>query len=217
MNPHLDFLLSVLYARDPLTAEHLADLRKSGLSDATIERQCFRSVPPSMIDQLLGFSTPGVRSAYILPYPDPRGGWFDHVRLKIFPSYVDANEQTVKYLQPKRSGSRPYFPLATLTDLLEADGPIYFVEGEKKAAAVAQLGLTAIGFAGIEGWHAAGVRALLPDFDLIPLIGRVVELVPDGDIQTNPHVERGARRLGAALETRGARVRIVLLPMGVAA
>src|SRR5437667_3293179 len=49
MNPHLDFLLSVLYDSDPLAPEHLADLRKSGLSDTTIGVQKLRSVPPSMI------------------------------------------------------------------------------------------------------------------------------------------------------------------------
>jgi excisionase family DNA binding protein len=67
LNPHLDFLLSVLYDHDALAAEHLADLRASGLREATIAEQKFRTVPPSMIDQLLGFPAPRVTSAYILP------------------------------------------------------------------------------------------------------------------------------------------------------
>ena len=36
--------------------------------------------------------------------------------------------------------------------------------------------------------------------------------MPDGDVQTNVHVARGAERFAEALEARGARVRVVLLP-----
>ena len=86
MSPHLDFLLSCLYDHDPLMADHLADLRKSGLTDETIARQKLRTVPPDMIDELLGFPTPRVVSAYLIPFPDPRGGWMDHVRMKVFPA-----------------------------------------------------------------------------------------------------------------------------------
>jgi hypothetical protein len=216
VNPHLELLLSVVYDRDPLTAEHLADLRKSGLSDATIERQKFRTVPPHMIDHLLGFSTPKVVSAYVLPYADPRGGWCDHVRLKIFPSYVDDKDQTVKYLQPRRSGARLYFPIASI-EALQADSPILFVEGEKKSALVGQLGRTAVGFAGVECWHRAASRELLPDFDLIALKHRTVDLVPDGDWRTNRNVAQAIERFALALELRGARVRIVMLPEAIAA
>jgi hypothetical protein len=216
VNPHLELLLSVVYDRDPLTAEHLADLRKSGLTDAAIEAQGFRTVPPHMIDALVGYPTPRVVSTYVLPYPDPRGGWFDHVRLKIFPSYSDDRGQTVKYLQPRRSGARLYLPVASLA-ALQDDSPILFVEGEKKAALVAQLGRTAVGFAGVECWHPAGSRDLLPDFDLIALRHRTVDLVPDGDWRTNRNVAQAVERFALALELRGARVRVVVLPEALAA
>ena len=49
---HLEFLLSVIYDKDPLTREHLADIKKSGLTDETIAMQKLRSVPPHMIPQL---------------------------------------------------------------------------------------------------------------------------------------------------------------------
>lgn len=217
MNPHLDFLLSDVYHDATLHREHLADLRRSGLTDETIRTQKIRTVPPSMINQLLGFDIPAVRSAYLIPFPDPRGGFMDHVRMKIFPSFTDHQGSTVKYLQPRRSGVRLFFPLATLDAVLHSDAPLYVVEGEKKALAVAQLGLPSVGFCGIEGWHPAGSRSLLPDFDAIPLKGRVIELTLDGDVQTNPNVERGALRFAEALEARGARVRVVALPVEVPA
>src|SRR5215831_14247018 len=109
MNAHLDFLLSALYESAQLHPLHLADLRKSGLTDATIRQQKIRTVPPHMIDHLLGFSVPGVTSAYLVPFPNPRGGWMDHVRVKVFPS-IETKSGTIKYLQPKHSGVRVYFP-----------------------------------------------------------------------------------------------------------
>lgn len=211
MNRHLDFLLSAIYDGSTLHAEHLADLCKSGLTDATIKLQKIRTVPPHMIDQILGFEAPKVRHAYLIPFADPRGGWMDHVRMKIFPAITTENG-TTKYLQPRRSGVRVFFPLATLDRVLEGDEPLWDVEGEKKSLAVAQLGLPAIGFCGIEGWHVAGSSALLDDFTAIPLRGRVVELVPDGDVLTNVDVMRGARRFADALRAAGARPRLVRLP-----
>jgi hypothetical protein len=225
---HLDFLLSCLYD-DFLDSEHLADLEKSSLTGETISLQKIRSVPPHMIHPLLGFSPercqreeghdgapcdcPKVMSAYLIPFPDPRGGWMDHVRIKVFPT-LTTDQGTIKYLQPRRSGVRGFFPLATLDAVLRSADPLYIVEGEKKALSVAQLGLPAIGICGIEGWHVAHSRELHPDFDDVGLCGRVVNVIPDGDVRTNPNVYRAVQRLGAALAARGAEGKLVLVPAG---
>src|SRR5262245_18544885 len=87
VTPHLDFLLSSIY--DPHRLDHpshLEDLRRSGLTDDTIRLQKITDVPPALIDRILGFSTPKVTSAYLLPFADPRGGWMDHTRMKVFPA-----------------------------------------------------------------------------------------------------------------------------------
>ena len=210
-DPHLSFLLSHAYP-GALAPDHLADLRKSGLADPTIQSQCFRSVPPAMIGRLLGFEAPGVVSAYLIPFLDPTGGFMDHIRVKVFPS-INSADGTIKYLQPKKSGVRLFFPLATLRNRRGRHNPLWLVEGEKKALAVAQLGLPAVGFCGIEGWHVGGSRKLLTDFDVLRLQGRIVELAVDGDVHTNVHVERAARRLADALRARGARPRLVVLPV----
>jgi hypothetical protein len=215
MNPHLDFLLSALY--DPHRLDHplhVADLRKSGLSDETIRLQKISDVPPHMIDLLLGFNAPKVTSAYLIPFPDPSGGWMDHVRMKIFPS-IETEHGTIKYLQPKRSGQRIYFPLATLDAVLHSPDSFYIVEGEKKALAVAQLGLPTIGICGIEGWHVAGSRDLHPDLDDVGLSGRVVNVIVDGDYEWNPAVRGAAQRLADALRARGVReAKRVVVPAG---
>jgi uncharacterized protein DUF3854 len=216
-NPHLRFLLAATYSRDSLAPEHLTDLRRSGLTDDTIQLHRIRSVPPHMIRQLVGFDVRAIHSAMLIPFPDPLGGFMDHIRLKVFPSFSGTRGNLVKYLQPRDSNTRLFFCLATLRGILESDAPLWVVEGEKKALAVAQLGLPAVGFCGIEGWHEAGSRELLRDFDHLRLRNRLVELVPDGDWRTNTAVERGAVRFAEALDARGSRVRLVVLPVGVPA
>ena len=204
-------LLSKAYDGD-LAPSHHADLKKSGLSQETIAAHYIRSVPPHMIGRLLGFDVPAVHSAYLLPFRSPDGGFMNHIRMKIFPALTSKDGHTVKYLGPRGVPPRVYFCAAALGEVLEGEAPLWCVEGAKKALAVSQLGLPTIGFEGVEGWHTKGSRALLADFDQIRLQGRVVELLPDGDYQTNPNVERAIRRFGAALAAQGARPRVVLLP-----
>jgi len=166
-----------------------------------------------MIDQLLGFPAPNVLHAYLIPFADPRGGWLDHVRIKVFPTNV-THAGTTKYLQPRRSGVRVYFPLAALDAVLHSDAPLYIVEGEKKALSVAQLGLPTIGICGVEGWHLGGGQRLHPDLDDVGLRGRVVHVIPDADVRTNAAVHRAVNRLGEALSARGATAKLVLVPTG---
>ncbi len=215
MNPHLELLLSRAYDGS-LSPEHLRDLRKSGLTDETIAGQLFRSVPPAMIPRLTGFDLPAVLSAMLLPYRSPGGGFMDHTRIKLFPPLKDGDGHSIKYMQPRASGPRLYFVARCLPEVLEGDAPLWLVEGEKKAASVAQMDLPAVGFAGVEGWHRGGELRLLPDFGEIRLRGRVIEVLPDGDVETNPHVRRAVRTLGDALAVRGARPRLVHLPRELA-
>lgn len=215
MNTTLALLLSRFYD-GALAPEHAADLARSGLTETTIREHFIRSVPPAMIKRLLSFDPEGVRSALLFPFRSPAGGFINHVSMKVFPPPTDADGHTVKYLQPKGVPPRLYFTLPSLQAIGD-DRPLWLVEGAKKSLAVAQLGLPAMGFCGIEGWHRSGSRDLIPDFDSIRLAGRTVELLPDGDVQTNPLVQQGAERLATALRRRGARVRLVLLPREVSA
>ena len=211
VSEHLLFLMSDVYA-NRLAAAHLADLRASGLTQETIALHRIRTVPPAMIARLLGFDVPAVQSAMLIPFPDPAGGFLNHIRMKVFPP-VKARGQHIKYLQPRGSGTRLFFTLMNLRDVIDSASPLWLVEGEKKALAVAQLGFPAVGFCGIEGWHRRGSTELLADFETLKLDGRGVELLPDGDWRTNFRVARGALRFAAALRARQARVRLVVLPV----
>jgi len=204
-------LLSTIY-QGSLCEEHRRDLEKSGIKEATIHLHRIMSVPPMEIHHLLGFDTPQVESAMLIPFPHPGGGFMDHVRVKVFPPFKDRKGGSIKYLQPKGSGVRLYFPIMVQEEVCRGAAPLYLVEGEKKALAVAQLGLPAVGFCGIEGWHRTRSRDLLPDFDLIHLRDRIVELVPDGDWRINPFVRKGVERFALELQAHGSRPRKVILP-----
>ena len=164
----LQLLLSPLYV-GALASDHRADLKASGLEPETVRMHKLTSVPPSMLRPLLGFDLKTIVSAMLIPYPAPTGGWMAHVRVKCFPTLMNADGSTIKYLQPRAAPPRLFFPLPTLQQALDGAAPLWVIEGEKKALAVAQLGLPVIGFAGIEGWHQKGSRSLLPDFDIVPL------------------------------------------------
>jgi len=213
VNPHLELLLSPVSA-GALAPAHRADLEKSGITEASRFIQGIRSVPPSDFDRLLGFPVPAaVTSLLLFPYPDPTGGYFDMFQVKLFPSVIDAAGHMMKYLQPKGSTPQLYFVRSAVPLVMDPATPLYLIEGPKKAIAAAQLGLAAVGFAGIHGWHVRGSRELLADFDTVPLDDRVVELVPDGDAATNPDVARGAAAFGEALLARGASARLLVLPV----
>ena len=218
MNPTLRLLLSDLYP-GALAPEHLANILASGLFQATIALHKLRSVPPDLIDRLLGFKTPKVMSAYLLPFPSPdNGGWFDHVRLRIFPAYEDDRGGTVEVTSsrkgPRRGCTSP-FPR------WRPSGPpsrSIWSRVSRRVLAVPPLGYPAIRFAGIEGSHAEEEAPIsLPDFSFMNLKSRAIEFVPDGDVVQNVNVRRGAERFAAALRDRGAQVRLVRLPEEIAA
>jgi hypothetical protein len=215
---HLQFLLSDVFDGAALHPSHLADLRKSGLTDAMIAQQKIRTVPPSMINQLAGFTVPGeVVSAYVIPYPSLDGGFLDHIRMKVFPPLTEGDGPTVKYLQPPRSSTRIFFPIASIPAVIGSDAKLLIVEGEKKSLAAVQHGHVAVGIAGISCWNTPGSRRLHPDFDRVPLMGRLVEIVPDSDWQTHPRVRAAVGALATALAAAGARPRVIVLPDEVSA
>jgi hypothetical protein len=211
MSRTLPSLLGPVYS-GALAPKHLADLRKSGLTDETIRLHALRSVPPDQIRHLLGWDTPRIESAYLIPYPSlSEDGWLDHIVLRLFPP-METEHGTMKYAQPKCTPPRLYMPRLNRDAIMDAATPLWITEGQKKALALAQLGLAAVGIQGVEGWHTRGTRELLPEFSALPLQGRLVPVVPDGDFEWNPDVQRAVRRCANALRARGAQPRRVVVP-----
>lgn len=196
-----------------LHPDHLADLKKSGLSDETILLAKVYSVPPHDITKKLGANYPDVKSVLAFPYPGCDG--FE--RYKPFPS-LDGKP---KYLQKKDTGSHLYIPEKVRPILPDTSVPIYIAEGEKKALKACQEGMDCIAIGGLWNWSDGSEnKNLIPDFNLISFDGRPIFIIPDNDwLNLDRHGERrnlrqAVHQLAYRLIDRGTSVYIIELPQG---
>ena len=88
-----------------------------------------------------------------------------------------------------------YFPVESLPKLCDGTSPIIMTEGEKKALALAQLGLAAIGIGGI--WCGCKKQSdeLIDDLEAIDWTNRVAHIVFDYDAK--PETRRMSMPLAA--------------------
>lgn len=200
---------------------HLADLLKSGLSDETIIDHQIKSIRPKDIDKLIGYSIPGLISAYRIPFPPFNDGYS---RFKVFYTpgqerYSDGRKKP-RYIQPRGSANRLYVPLPVFSILNDTSIPLYITEGEKKALKATQEGLPTIAITGLWNWKQSGTDELIPDFNLINWQGRSVYMVPGSDWleagkNSKPrNLKDAVSRLCWKLQERGAKTNIVMLPGG---
>ncbi len=128
------------------------------------------------------------RSRPLDPQPDPKTG------------------KLMKFVQKRGTESRLYFPrvLDWRAAFLDTSIPLFLVESECFALALAERGYYAIGTGGKDNIFLSGSKrtALHPDFDEIQLRGRKVYLMFDADDKVNPQVrasiEAAARLLSEA-------------------
>lgn len=188
--------------------EHLADLRRSGLTDATIRATGIYTVRPADIGKKLGGNDSGVVSLMAFPYPGCEG----FLRFKCW--YEDGKTGP-KYRQKKDTPNRLYIPPAAD---LAADGLLVMAEGEKKTLALWQAGFQVVGTSGIWNWCERGQGYKRPkesrpiaDLDLLNW-RRPVTILFDSDGHDNPLVRLAAFRLARELSRRGAAVSILFIP-----
>lgn len=129
----------------------------------------------------------------------------------------------VRYLsEPGKRGLNVH---PQVKDLMATDAPVVVIEGTKQylAGVTALRGkrLFPVGINGIRGWQwkpgkeqigDAAESFPLPDWGLIPLKGRKVYVVPDGDTHKEG-VRAGVDALTGWLESRGAEVRCAAIPL----
>jgi hypothetical protein len=194
-----------------LHPEHAADLRKSGLSNATIHAAGIYSASPGDLPRLCGRPVPDGTTGLVFPYAD------DFARVKLFPPMLNGDGRPMKYLQPTGSPVRAYIPSPVRSVLADSRRSLCVTEGEKKALALRQAGWPCIGLGGIWNFRATNTPEgeLIPDLAAVVWRERVVYLVPDSDAWSNDNVLLAAFRLGRILERHGAAVHVVKLPAGV--
>jgi hypothetical protein len=145
-------------------AEHLNDLRSSGLNDETIRASGVYSVRPCDLAHFF-FARAGVpaaiNSALCFPY---QGGEF--ARIKLFPSL-----EKMKYAQPPKTGARLYSPFRV------SEESLFLCEGEKKTLAAYQSRFNAVGVGGVWNWLSHGEP--VDDLKAIDWDRRECTIIPD--------------------------------------
>jgi putative DNA primase/helicase len=184
-----------------LSADHLADLRRSGLTDETIASAGVRSLSEPDLRQEIGALAEKVSSGYLVPYHGADG----FGRVKIFPA-LDGQ----KYSQRPGTSCRLYLTPGASASLRNPAIEIFVVEGEKKALRLHQEGLASIGIGGIWNWRSEG-RAI-SDFGSIDWCERKVTLVPDSDTWTRDDLRQPVFALAKEIESRGGKVEVLKLP-----
>ncbi len=192
----------------PIHPEHLKDLLHSGLSIEMIKEVGIHSVTPRFIPKHLGFNDQRITSVLCFPYPAEPG----FCRDKIFPTnLVGKDGHKMRYLQRKGSGCKLYIPPLAESVREDPTVPLYFTEGEKKAAKACQEGYPCIGLGGL--WNFTNNGELLPDFARITLEGRDIFLVPDSEVWVDrKDLVLPVNRLGVLLKNKGARVWTLPIP-----
>lgn len=199
-----------------LLPHHLADLRRSGLTDETIAACGFRS--ESGYDRLaliLGWRKWHKRmgSALVIPF-HAQDGANGYCRLKPDTPRRDRNGKPIKYESPRGQRNRVFVPPNTAAVLNDSSAELLITEGEKKSAKADQEGFRCVGLVGVFGWKDGKSERLLPDLERIVWQGREVRIVLDSDLSDKPEARDGESRLAAQLKNHRAIVRVVRLPDG---
>ena len=191
-----------------LHPDHLTDLRRSGLTDETIQAAGVYTIPPDEIGKKLGGGDDGITSLLAFPYPDCN----DFERYRCF---YEEGKIGPKYRQAKGTPNRLYL-LPTVD--LQGNSTLLVVEGEKKALALVQAGYQVVGLGGVWNWceKAEGYKRHkesrpIPDIDQVNW-RRPVIIIFDSDGLENRNVRLAAFRLAREISNRGAWVKILFIP-----
>lgn len=185
----------------------VADLAKSGLTVHDCANLQLKFFNETETQELTGKF---FAEAYQIPYFDLDGAPLKFFRLKLF-------NHEPKYWQPPSTMPRLYLPPVLKTTWGKvadnAAQPVYFTEGEKKAACVSKYVGPCIGLGGVWSWKSK--KAQLPtivDFTLFRWAARPVTIVFDSDAVENPNVYGAMHAFARELTKLGADVKYISLP-----
>ena len=114
-----------------------------------------------------------------------------------------------RYLQPKGHPNRLDVHPRQHGRIRQPGSMRYVTEGEKKVDAGVSHDMLMVGLSGV--FNGQKDKALIPDWELLPLAGERYSILFDSDIESNPNVQMAADRQARLLRERGAEVFITLL------
>jgi hypothetical protein len=207
-----------IITEDQVSSNDLENLRASGLTDRTIIANKLRTAGAQELFDLLHCEKEHeflFSGALVFPYRNLQGEVNCYCRARpLRPRTIQGKD--VKYESPKGVPPRPYFPAGSLDKLKDGKSPVYITEGEKKALALSQLALGAIGLGGVYGWKVKDEESITPELQEVPWQSRQVFIIFDYDEkeETRDQTNKAASHLAKLLTAAGATVCIVQLPPG---
>ena len=201
-----------------LLDHHVAELRRSGLTDETIKAAgIYSEVAPAKLAALLDWKKYPSKCAPAIVFPfigaDGRNGY-----CRVKPDRPrQIGGKAVKYESPRGQPNQIYIPPGIDDLLTDPSRGLLLTEGEKKSACATQHGFPCIGLVGVHGWKEKNRESLLPALERIAWKNRTVYLVFDSDVAEKEEVQDAESRLAAHLTNRGAKVSVCRIPSGPAA
>jgi hypothetical protein len=200
-----------------LNRKHLQNLTQgSGLLETNMQRRGWRTDTDPAALLALGFSKSQARLVPTLTIPlwnvhGQQTGWMirpDSPRM--------IKGRVAKYEPPKGAHNILDIHPSVQPLLDDPHVPLWLTEGVKKGDALADRGACAIDFPGgvwgFRGTNAYGGKVILPDWQHVPLNGRLVTIVYDSDLVTNAQVHQALEALITFLRYRHARPACVHWP-----
>ena len=195
-----------------LTEQNYADLKKSGLSDQILEEHDVKSLNSSEVQQALKRKA-SIGGGCLFRYPNKTGFMKGIVNIRLdtpMPS-KDKGKKPRKYIRPTGSTAHLYIPFPVWKKIDDVTAPLIITEGEKKALKATQEGFLTVSLSGV--WGFSSNHKPISDFNKVKIRGRLIYIAFDGDKATNPNVMLAQNRLAKTLINKGAKVKIVDLPL----
>jgi hypothetical protein len=212
-----------------LMQQHYAMLKASAISDEVIKERGYRTITNTKDLHVLGFSPAQERApGLLLPLHTTDGQTPLFIYRPDSPRVIENKkkrnpdgsykQKVIKYEMPKGEKMRLDVPPRCRADIGDPSIPLWITEGQKKADALASLGLCAVALLGVWnfiGTNDRGGKVFLPDFlDIALNNGRPVRIVFDSDVMTKPEVKQALEVLTQRLQRKGAMIQHVYLPGG---
>ena len=212
-----------------LMQHHHEMLKASAISDEVIIERGYRSVDKERDLKALGFADAQIRlPGLLLPLHSTDGqvpiSIYRPDKPRVFEDRKHRNkdgtnkQRVIKYEFPKGEKMRLDVPPRSRPALGDPSIPLWITEGQKKADALASIGLCSIALLGVwnfVGANERGGKVFLSDFlDIALNNGRPVRIVFDSDVMTKPEVKQALELLIQRMQRKGASVEAVYLPGG---
>ena len=191
-----------------LHPDHLVYLQARGITQETIAANGLYSARPQDLPRLAGRLVPDGTSGLVIPYEGCEG----FARVRLFPPILNADGQEQRFGQVQDSGVCVYIPAGVRRILANPEIPLNWAEGEVKGLAGTQAGRPTLALGGLWNWMRNGKP--ISDLDSIAHVDRDETLSPDSDVWVRPDLLCPVYAFGKELESRGARIRVVIIPPG---